>query len=419
MYVTKTSLLGGVTLSGQDQGIEKRQQPRIQVNVVVQGDGSSSLPSMHSRDISTGGISIETAELVNDATIFAEGTAVNLTFSLPFKNEIHNVAAEIIWLRNHHPNIAGKPVTLFGVKFIQPDENLIRSIQDFLVPPPITDSLTDSYVQPRPVVENESPEVVGSTQQNVETDTTLFPVSMSTADYGNLCSKLLADASSANGSTEEHVLSLLRMLLPRERVVLTGAHEQDSVFRSACLLLIKLQADTKIWGDFSQKNPDKVFQQDIVQDFVDRYQVEVESVGDKSRQVVGTLYSQAKTEEGQFLTSLNNKVEGYFEQFKQQLAKLAAIDTSSASDRKFAGKPIRHYYDVIGSELRAQSAEMDNATVMGVELYPWEVSAFKSSTDYWNREERSVVLAAVALFVKLKTELAEIMALRQKRCLRC
>jgi uncharacterized protein (TIGR02266 family) len=110
-------------------GSERRQAPRVLVNLVVDFASQANFLFAYIRDISTTGI------FVGTDTPEPAGTRLNLRFTAPGTTDVLDVEGEVIWVNAYRPGARDSLNPGMGVRFIglSAEENavLLRFVKTF------------------------------------------------------------------------------------------------------------------------------------------------------------------------------------------------------------------------------------------------------------------------------------------------
>ncbi len=96
-------------------------QPRVPVTVIIQGEAATALPLVFSRDISAGGISLETSEALPPGSPVKQGAMMAVSFTLPFGRQTIRSDAKVVWVDHEATNLQGEPISLIGLEFVNPE----------------------------------------------------------------------------------------------------------------------------------------------------------------------------------------------------------------------------------------------------------------------------------------------------------
>ena len=384
------------------QGRDKREMPRVSVSMLIHGEGGAALPLMFSRDISAGGIAVETSDHLPEDGPLQEGTVVNMSFALPFGDQFVRVDGEVAWIRRNIESFQGNLVTVIGFAFVNPDPAIINEIRGYFertasgaAPPtdPDQDSIEATHeqnlAQPQAAMPEQQPTGQPLPNQPVEF---FLEHALSTED--------------SDSTIVDMAQRAFRSLAPNEQKVLRQELGSSPTFQIVAGYIVKFDAQTNYlkWCAEQQSLPSS----EDVATLVESDRNLITGLGDDVRAQVGELYAANNTTDGQLLTNLINKAEDSFKQFEKTTANLGVA--AAPAKVQVDVRPLKEYYNDINNAIR-QVPSGDNAEEMQVNvgphmLHPWEIRAFLAGDDYWQREERAIVAGVVALAVKFKDEAA-------------
>lgn len=386
---------------------EKRRQPRVPVNIIItSGDSQVPLPLMFSRDISTGGISVETTEAMAPNGPVRDGIPLILSFSLPFGSQFRNVPAKIAWVRHNLTNFQGNTISLIGIQFIDPDAQLIDEIDAYIrkaAEPPAF----------KPPVAEATPPIEHAEKTQVDTQP---PIVANTfvgrpLDFYTDCLQRFADLNAKTADAfEQHAARFSRALLPRERNAMKLPDGVGTQVQKLLSLHVKLETEAKLLDEASRQSrlPTDASQ---VQALTAAYKEEADSLMQTSRDQVSQLYAQAKAEEGQLLTGLVNRADTLIKKVMAILNEHMSRQAGGATVAlKVQLQPVKHYLDSIAQAV-AQAEPETTVALCETPLEDWETWAFINDDTYWTKEERAVCAAVTALGVKLRDELNTLLKL--------
>jgi hypothetical protein len=294
-------------------------------------------------------------------------------------------------------------------------------------PPTTTVMPLSSVVQNVSAVELETPDLLEITTDE-NTENTLPPVAtpettVATPPSSSFTSKtlefysqrlqhFLASTEAPKDPLDREIAKQARTMLPKERAALKMSGEIGQELQTLIALTTKLEAE-RIVLESQTKSGELRVEPIFFQHLIGQYKSELDPILERNRVLVSKLYSESKTDEGQLVTGLVNKIEGLFKKITMSFKTLASTSGTSAQG-KIDSYPIKHYLDTVLVVVQQAVAEhQSQVTAYGTQLANWEVQAFREGDTFWNKDERTTLVGITALYLKIRDEVGKLLSLYQ------